>query len=58
MEMKHLFMCLFAATWMDLDIAILSEVRQRDIYDITYMQNLKRKDPNERTNKTETDSQT
>ena len=29
---------LFAATWMDLVIVILSEVRQRGIsYDITYM---------------------
>ena len=43
---------------MDLDIVIPSEVRQREIYDITYMQNLKRKDPNERTYKTETDSET
>ena len=31
----------FAATWMDLEIIILSEVRQRQIlYDITYMWNL------------------
>ena len=31
-----------AATWMDLEIIILSEVRQRQIsYDITYMWNLK-----------------
>ena len=30
-----------AATWMDLDIIILSEVRERQIsYDITYMWNL------------------
>ena len=33
---------LFAVTWMDLEINILSEVRQRQIpYDITYMWNLK-----------------
>ena len=32
----------FAVTWMDLEILILSEVRQRQIlYDITYMWNLK-----------------
>jgi len=32
----------FAATWMDLKIFILSEVRERQIlYDITYMWNLK-----------------
>ena len=32
----------FAATWMDLKIIILSEVRERQIsYDITYMWNLK-----------------
>ena len=33
-----------AATWMDLEIVILSEVRERQIsYDITYMWNLKKK---------------
>ena len=32
----------FAATWMDLEITILSEVRERQIYDITYMYNLKK----------------
>ena len=32
----------FATTWMDLEIIILSEVEQRQIYDITYMWNLKR----------------
>ena len=31
----------FASTWMDLEIIILSEVRQRQItYDIIYMWNL------------------
>ena len=33
---------LFAATWVDLEVLILSEVRQRQIYDITYMWNLKK----------------
>ena len=33
----------FAATWMDLEIIILSEVRERQIsYDIPYMWNLKK----------------
>ena len=32
----------FATTWMDLEIIILSEVRLRQICDITYMWNLKR----------------
>ena len=33
----------FAATWMDLEVIILSEVSQRQIsYDITYMWNLKK----------------
>ena len=32
----------FATTWMDLEIVLLSEVRERQIsYDITYMWNLK-----------------
>ena len=35
----------FAATWMNLGIIILSEVRQRQIpNDITYMWNLKKND--------------
>ena len=38
----------FAATWMDLEIVIYSEVRQREILcDVFYMQNLKINDTNE-----------
>ena len=50
----------FAATWMDLEIIIQSEVNQtdKDKYDIAYMQNLKKNDTNELIYKTETDSQT
>ena len=34
---------LFASTWLDLDIIIITEVRQRQIsYDITFMGNLKK----------------
>ena len=48
----------FTATWMDLEIIILSEVSQRQIsYDVTYMWNLKY-DTNELIYKTETGSQT
>ena len=32
----------FSATWMDLEIVILSEVTERQISYITYIQNLKR----------------
>ena len=48
-----------AATWMDLEIVILSEVRERQIsYDITYMWNLKKKNgTNELIYKTEIESQ-
>ena len=49
---------LFAATWRQLEIIILSEVRERQIlYDITYMWNLKY-DTNEPIFETERDSQT
>ena len=52
----------FAATWMDLEIVILSEVsqtsRERQIsYDITYMWNLKKYGTNELIYKTEIESQ-
>ena len=50
---------LFAATWMDLEMIILSEVRQRQTkpYDITYVWNLTY-DTNKIHVRTETDSQT
>ena len=51
----------FAATWMDLEIIIQSEVKvkQRQIsYDIAYMWNLIKNDTNELIYKTEIDSQT
>ena len=50
----------FAATRMDLEIIILSEVRRRReiSYDNPYMRNLKRNDANKLTYKTETDFQT
>ena len=47
---------LFPATWMDLEIVILSE--KQISYDIAYMWNIKKKDTNELIYKTETDSQT
>lgn len=47
----------FVATWVDLEITTLSEVRQRQTsYNITYMWNLK-KDTNEVICRIETDSQ-
>ena len=49
----------FAATWMDLGIAILSEISQKEKdlpYDIAYMWTLKY-DTNELIYETETDSQ-
>ena len=47
----------FAATWMALEIIILSEVRQKDKYINTYMWNLKN-NTNASVYKTETGSQT
>ena len=51
----------FAATWVDLEVTILSEIKsdkEREIpYDIRYMWNLKY-DTNEHSYKAETDSQT
>ena len=46
----------FSATWMALEIIILSEVRERQIYDITYRWNLKN-NTNELIYKTKIDSQ-
>ena len=50
----------FAATRMDLEMIILSEVNQteKDKYDIAYMLSLKKYDTNELINKTEAHSQT
>ena len=48
----------FTATWMDLEIIILSEVRERQTsYDITYMWNLIKNDTNKLIFNTEIDSQ-
>ena len=47
----------FAATWVDLEISILSEVRQRKTYDITYMWNIKYH-TNQHIYETKRDSQT
>ena len=49
----------FAATWMDLQTVVLSEVREGEIsYDIPYMWNPKRNDIGDLTYKTKRDSQT
>ena len=51
----------FAATWMDLEIVILSEVKSdteiQISYDIAYMWNLKKKGTNELIYKTEVELQ-
>ena len=47
----------YAATWMDLEIIILSEVSQRQIHDITYMLNLIKNNTKELFYKTEIGSQ-
>ena len=49
----------FSATWMDLEMTIPSEVREREIsYHITDMYNLKKNDQNELICTTVTESQT
>ena len=47
----------FAATWVDLETVILTEVKSQKYHDIVYISNLKRNDTNEPIYKTETDSQ-
>ena len=47
----------FAAMWINVEIIIVSEVRERQTYDITYLWNLKY-DTNEFIYKMETNSQT
>jgi len=47
----------FAATWTDLDIVVLSEVRGEISYDIPYTWNLKRNDANELMKQKETQTQ-
>ena len=47
----------FATTWKDLECVILSEAREREIWYIPYMRNLKSNGTNELTYKTETDSE-
>ena len=46
----------FAATWMDLESVSQSDNEGEILYDIPYMWTLKRNDTNERTYKTERDS--
>ena len=43
-------------TWIDLEIIILNEASQRQIYDIAYVWNLKKNYTNELIYKTETDT--
>ena len=47
-----------SAIWVDLEIIILREVKERQIYNIVYMCNVKNNDTNELIYKRETDSQT
>ena len=47
----------FPATWKDLECVILSEAKEREIWYIPYMWNLKSNGTNELTYKTETDSE-
>ena len=47
----------FAATWVDLETVILTEVKSQKYHDIVYISNLNRNDTNEPIYKTETDSQ-
>ena len=50
----------FIATWMDLEIIILSEISQAEnnkYHDVTYMCNLERKDTNELTYKIDSQTQ-
>ena len=46
-----------AATWVDLETVLLTEVKSQKYHDIVYISNLKRNDTNEPIYKTETDSQ-
>ena len=46
-----------SAIWVDLEIIILREVKERQIYNIVYMCNVKNNDTNELIYKRETDSQ-
>ena len=56
LALKENEMMPFAATWIDTEIIILSEVNQRGkiLYDVHYMGNLKINDTNELIYKTET----
>ena len=57
MAIKKNELMLFVATWMHIEIIILSEIRERQTsYNITYVWNIKKKLQNELVNKR--DSQT